>query len=589
MNHTSVPRACLGVTHSVTGRYWCDLAEDQGRMAQAMAQRTDIAPHLCRILARQQVSLDDAEDYLEPTMTRFMPDPSSLLDMDKAVERFVVALENRENIAIFADYDVDGASSAAQLIWWLRYFDRKASLYVPDRSREGFGPNPDAMRKLAESHSLIICVDCGTSAHDAIAAAQGADVIIIDHHLGEDKLPHATAIINPNRQDETSELTYLCAAGVVFMFLVALNRRLRNNAVEVCDLHGFLDLVALATVADASPLIGLNRALVRRGLKEMSYRKRPGIRALADVSNLKTKPDSHALGFLLGPRINAPGRIGEESDLGARLLATDDDFEAEAIASEVERLNQKRRAMVDAAANEALERIAASQNNEPLVWAASSNWHPGVAGIIAARLVDASGRPAIAIAIGDETSRGSARSVPGFDIGAAMHRCRNEGLLISGGGHKMAAGLEIETDKIEPAMARLSEIATHMHKNGDSVQQYRIDSVIQPDAATIDMVRSLEAAGPYGSAAPAPRFAFPNLLVVYRRWVGTGHLQLRLRGETGVELEAIAFRADQSPLGQFLDRNGLPPVHIVGRLQENNFRGQIRVQIQVHDAAPANR
>ncbi len=585
MNSSPPARAYLGVERSITGRRWTGPGACRDRLVHSMAQKTGISEPVCRILVRENVAPDEARSYLQPKLRNLMPDPSSLLDMDKAVERFVKALDNNEQIAVFADYDVDGAGSAAQIIWWLRAAGRTASLYVPDRSREGFGPNADAMRTLAESHSLIICVDCGTSAHAAIAAAEGADVIVMDHHAGEETLPPAYAVVNPNRQDESTELVYLCAAGVVFMFLVALNRKLREFGRTPCDLQDMLDLVAIATVADASPLVGLNRALVRRGLAVIRSRARPGIRALADVSKLNSPPDSYHLGFVLGPRINAGGRIGT-ADLGARLLATDDQDEADYLAEQLETFNSARRNMADKATDEAIEMYENAQSGAPLVWAASKDWHPGVAGIVSARLSEAARRPAVVIAVGAATGKGSARSVAGVDIGAAVIRCRNEGLLISGGGHKMAAGLEVRAEMIETAMGRLTEMVAHLGTNPDLTPGFHVDGAIQPEAVTVELIESLEAAGPFGSGAPAPRFALPNLRVTFRRWVGTGHLQLRLSGETGRSVDAIAFRAGQSPLGKFLDGCGSAPVHIAGRLQADHFRGRTSAKLQVQDAAP---
>ena len=585
MSHSPPDRACLGIEKSVTGQFWTGPDAAQDRLALAMAQQTGLPDPICRILVRENVLPAEARSYLNPKLRDLMSDPSSLLDMDSAVERFVEAVANGERIAVFADYDVDGASSAAQIFWWLRGLGKSATLYVPDRMREGFGPSPDAMRKLANDHSLIICVDCGTSAHAAIAAAEGADVIVIDHHTGEETLPPAHSVVNPNRQDESTGLVYLCAAGVVFLFLVALNRRLRTSGRELPNLKDFLDLVALATVADASPLIGLNRALVRSGLSVMRGRARPGLRALADVCRLNSPPNSYHLGFVLGPRINAAGRIGN-AELGARLLAAEDYAEAESLAGRLEEYNTERRGMVEKATSEAAEIIEQDRAGAPLVWAASKDWHPGVAGIISARLAETARRPAVVIAIGGSTSKGSARSVPGVDIGAAMIRCRDEGLLISGGGHKMAAGLEVRTEMIEAAMARLTEMVAHLGAKPDSAPGLRVDGILHPGAVTVDLIESLEAAGPFGSGAPAPRFVLPNVQVTFRRWVGTGHLQLKLRGESGKSLGAIAFRADQSPLGGFLDGCGSAPVHVAGRLQTDHFRGRASAKISVVDAAP---
>lgn len=577
--------AFLGVERSLTDRRWTGPNAAQERLAQAIEQQTGLPIALCQILARGDVEPDKAEKYLQPKLRDLMPDPSTLMDLDKAVQRFILALDNHERIAILADYDVDGACSLAQIVWWLRNVGQVATLYVPDRMLEGFGPNQKAMRSLAKDHDLIICVDCGTSAHEAIAAAEGADVIILDHHAGEETLPPAFAVINPNRQDETSELVYLCAAGVVFMFLVALNREVKKRGTMPCDLIAMLDLVALATVADVSPLVGLNRAFVRIGLAVMRDRKRPGIRELADVSRLNTPPTSYHLGFVLGPRINAGGRIGT-ADLGAQLLSTDDPNEAKQLARELNALNSQRRDMVKHVVSEALEQIDKKTSESPLVWAASKDWHPGIVGIVAARLVEESRLPAVVIAMGEETSKGSARSIPGINIGSAVMRCKNEGLFLNGGGHKMAAGLEVCTDRLDEAMARLSEMVAHTGKAPKSVAGYRVDGIIQPEAITVEFIETIERAGPYGSGTPVPKFVLPNMQIAFRRWsADKQHLALKLRGETERIVNAILFRADQSRLGEFLNQCGQAPVHIVGQLQVDHFMGQPNTKVHILDAA----
>lgn len=588
MNSAKLPEpAFLNVEKSITDRRWVGPNAAEERLAEAIAQQNELPIALCRILARCQVEPKTAKSYMDPKIRDLMPDPSRLIDLDVAVHRLILALDRDERIAIFADYDVDGACSLAQIIWWLRDYGRDATIYVPDRSLEGFGPNVKAMAMLAENHDLIICVDCGTSAHEAIAAAKGADVIILDHHTGEETLPPAHAIVNPNRQDEESPLSYLCAAGVVFMFLVALNREIKKRGETTSDLIQMLDLVALATVADVSPLIGLNRAFVRRGLSVMRHRRRPGIRALVDISNLNTPPTSYHLGFVLGPRINAGGRIGN-ANLGARLLSTDDLREAEKITKELNELNIQRREIVSNACREALEKTDENDAKSPIVWDASRHWQPGVVGLIAARLVEYTRRPAIAIAIGENTAKGSARSIPGIDIGSAIMRCKNEGLLLAGGGHKMAAGLEVELDKIDEAMARLSNmIMLHPHRSETEIG-YRVDGLIQTEAITVDFIESLEKAGPYGSGTPPPRFVLPNVRIVFRRWVGDKqHLSLRLQGDTDISVDAILFRAEQSQLGEYLDNCGREPLHIVGRLQVDTFMAQAKAKVHILDAAAA--
>ncbi len=583
---TDRARAFLGVEESATGRRWVGSNTEQDRLSLSMAQKTGLAEALCRILVRQNVAWKDAEAYLNPSMKDWMPDPSSLKDMDKAVMRFVKAVDNKERIAIFADYDVDGASSAAQIIWWLRSIGHTARLYVPDRIEEGFGPNSTAMAALAKEHSLIVCVDCGSSSRKAIAAADGADVIVLDHHSGEPIPPPAYALVNPNRQDEVSELVYLCAAGLVFMFLIAVNRALRPRGIDLPDLLKMLDLVSLATVADVSPLIDLNRVLVRHGLKVMQRRHRPGLAALADVAKLQSPPNTYHLGFVFGPRINAAGRIGK-SDLGARLLATDNPVEAQEIARQLDELNNQRKKLVDEITAAA---IAAAENrgfDGPLVWAADRGWHPGVVGIVASKLVEKSGRPAVVLGIVDQSAKGSARSIAGVDIGYAIMRCRDEGLLIAGGGHKMAGGIHIETKKIPAAMQRLAELCGQQAESGIDLHGLRIDGVIQPSAATVPFVIELERAGPFGSQSPPPRFAFSNVTVSYSRRLSGPHMKLDFKDETGNSISGIAFGAFENGLGQFFENQLGRPMHVAGQLVLNSFRNSTTVQLNVHDAAPA--
>ena len=434
-------RAFLNVTGSLTGRRWIGPGVEAERLAEAMGQLTRLPPAVCQTLVARGVAPDQAESFLNPALRDLLPDPLALKDMGAAAARFLQALQNRQRIAIFADYDVDGGSSAALLILWLRAMGAKATLYIPDRIDEGYGPNVPAMQALGRDHDLILCVDCGTLSHEPIAAA-GCDVIVLDHHLGAETLPAALAVVNPNRQDEPGDLAHLFAAGVVFLMLVEANRQLRNLGRQGPDLMGFLDLVALATVADVAPLIGVNRAFVRQGLRVMARRERIGLTALADIARMDQAPTPYALGFVLGPRINAGGRIGQ-ADLGARLLASDNPAEAMAMAARLDELNSERREITEAVRAEAMAQAEARGVEGALVWAAAEGWHPGVVGIVAARLKEATHRPAVVIGFENGIGKGSARSISGVDLGAAVQRVAAEGLLLKGGGHKMAAGLTV--------------------------------------------------------------------------------------------------------------------------------------------------
>ena len=575
-------RAFLNVEASLTGRRWQGPPGAAVRLAEAMAQTTRLPLPLCQTLVARGVLPADAAGFLAPQLRDLLPDPRRLKDMQTAAARFIHALQTRQRIAIFADYDVDGGSSAALLIIWLRAMGHTATLYIPDRIDEGYGPNVPAMAALGAAHDLILCVDCGTLSHEPIAAA-GCDVVVLDHHLGADTLPLALAVVNPNRQDETGDLAHLCAASVVFLMLVEANRQLRDAGIQGPDLMAMLDLVALATVADVAPLVGVNRAFVRQGLRVMARRERAGLRALADIARMDSAPTPYALGFLLGPRVNAGGRIGQ-ADLGARLLATDDVHEAAALAERLDTLNTERRDVEARVREEALAQAEVRGTDGPLVWAAGAGWHPGVVGIVAARLKEATHRPAVVIGVENGIGKGSARSVTGVDLGAAVQRLAAEGLLIKGGGHKMAAGLTVAEAMIEPAMARLADLLARQGSGAVGRENLHIDSLLAPSAATQTLVDLIEQAGPFGASAPAPRFAFADMAVTARR-MGDAHLRLSFGDGLGPKPEAVLFGAFQTPLGEALENAGHHRFHLAGRLEINTFGGRSKVQLRLEDAA----
>ena len=579
-------RAFLDVETSATGRRWVGPGPEVDRLAEAIAQETSLPLPLARVLAARGVAPAEAARFLEPQLRDLLPDPLTLRDMAAAAARLLRAVAGRERVAIFADYDVDGGASAALLIHWLRAMGRAATLYIPDRIDEGYGPNEAAMAMLAQNHSLIVCVDCGTLSHGPIAAAKGADVVVLDHHLGGETLPPALAVVNPNRADETGDLGHLCAASVVFLMLVEANRQLRAEGVQGPDLMGLLDLVALATVADVAPLVGVNRALVRQGLRVMARRERPGLVALADVARLDRAPDTYHLGFVLGPRVNAGGRIGA-SDLGARLLATDDPHEAAALAERLEMLNVERREIENRVRDAALAQAEARGLGGPLVWAAGEGWHPGVVGIVAARLKEATGRPAVVIGLEGGIGKGSARSVAGVDLGAAVQRLAAEGLLLKGGGHRMAAGLTVAEDRIEAAMARLAELLARQGAGAEGPRDLRIDALLMPAAATPALIEDIARAGPFGQGAPAPRFAFAATAVTGARRIGETHLRFGFSDGTGARLDAVAFGAFDGPLGALLANTGAARFHLAGRLEVNDWNGRRRAQLRLDDAAKA--
>jgi single-stranded-DNA-specific exonuclease len=576
----------LGVSSSLNGRRWIGPTVEDDRQAEAMSQQTALPLPLCRILVRRGVSPEQAETFLKPTLKDLLPDPLTLKDMGPAAARFLKALQSGERIAVFADYDVDGGTSAALLLDYLRQTGRDATLYIPDRIKEGYGPNVPAMKKLAQDHSLIVCVDCGTLSHEPIAAAKGADVVVLDHHLGGEILPPAVAVVNPNRQDESGDYGQLCAAGVVFLMLVEVNRQMRDTGQKGPDLMAMLDLVALGTVADVAPLTGVNRALVRQGLKVMAQRQRIGLVALGDVARMNSAPTPYHLGFLLGPRINAGGRIGQ-ADLGARLLACTDMNEARAMADRLDQLNTERREVEAQVRDVAMDQAETRGLDAPLVWAAGEGWHPGVVGIVASRLKEATNRPAIVIGLDGDEGKGSGRSISGVDLGASIQRLVAEGLLLKGGGHKMAAGLSVARGQLEPAMTRLSELLDKQGAGAAGPADLKLDGILMPGAATVDLIEQLDGAGPFGAGAPAPRFAFPDVEINFAKRVGDSHLKVTFGDGLGARIEAIAFGAFDGSMGHALLNHGGARFHLAGRLEINTWGGRQRVQLRLEDATRA--
>ncbi|MEO0718437.1 MAG: single-stranded-DNA-specific exonuclease RecJ [Pseudomonadota bacterium] len=580
----------LDVADSVGGRRWVVRDPAAERLGMAISQRHGLPDIVGRVLAARGVPTEEAAAYLEPTLRDLLPDPATLRDMETAADRLAQAVRKDERIALFGDYDVDGAASAALLIRWLRMMGKDATLYIPDRIDEGYGPNVPAMEKLAEAHDLLIAVDCGTLAFEPIAAARskGADVIVADHHLAAETLPECTAVVNPNRPDDESGQGHLCAAGVVFLLLIATNKTLREAgqfaASRQPDLMSLLDMVALATVADVAPLIGVNRALVRQGLKVMAKRQNAGLAALSDVGRLSTAPAAYHLGYVLGPRVNAGGRVGQ-ADLGARLLVSDDPVEAQALAERLDGHNEERRAIEAAVLDAAQLQVEERGTEGPLVWAAAPDWHPGVVGIVASRLKEKYNRPALVIGFENGVGKGSGRSVEGIDLGRSVATCAREELFLKGGGHKMAAGVTVEQAKLESAIERLSELLDKQGAAAVGPRDLRIDGAVAPGGATLELVETLEAAGPFGPANPAPRFAIPSARISWAKRAGEAHLRFTATDGSSGKLEAIAFRAFEGPLGEFLmNRNG-KPVHLAGRIEVDDWGGRRKAKLRVEDAA----
>jgi len=576
----------LGVNQSISNRRWLGPPLALERDALALHQHSDLPLPLCYVLARLGVIQTEVSEFLNPTLRTSMSDPQSLKDCAKAAEILLTAIQYQQKIAIFADYDVDGGSSAALLIDFLQQLSIEPTLYVPDRITEGYGPNPKAMAALADHHDLIICVDCGTLAHEALEAARAADVIVLDHHLGAETLPEARAVVNPNRQDETGDLAHLCAAAVVFMVLTQVARMMRENGQTPPNLINTLDLVALATVADVAPLVGVNRAFVRQGLKVMGQRKRVGLNALSDVAALNAAPSAYHLGYVLGPRINAGGRIGK-ADLGARLLACRNPHEAAVMAEKLEELNSERRSVEAMVRLAALEQAEARGLELPLAWAAKEGWHPGVVGIVAARLKEKTNRPAVVIGFNGDSGKGSGRSVSGIDLGAAIHKLAREGLITAGGGHKMAAGLSLTRAQLDPAMERLGQLLEAQGAGALGPADLKIDGTLMPGGATVELIEQLEQAGPFGAGASAPRFAFPDCTIAFAKPVGESHLKITLSDGFGTKLDAICFGAFDGPLGPALTTAQGGKMHIAGRLEINTWGGRSRPQLRIEDASLA--
>jgi len=588
----------LDVARSSTGRAWRARGGDP-RQALAIAQKLGLPEVLGRVLAARGVDVDGAAAFLNPLVRDTLPDPSTFRDMDKAVARTVHAVRGRETIGVFGDYDVDGATSSALLLRFFRALGVPTRLYIPDRLREGYGPNADAFEQLrAESVGLVITLDCGTVAHEALgaAAAAGLDVIVLDHHEAEAALPPALAVVNPNRLDEDAGFGEVAAVGIAFLFVVGVNRALRESGWyraagrDEPDLLGWLDLVALGTVCDVVPLVGLNRALVAQGLKIMAGRRNIGLAALAEVARIDAAPTAYHAGYLLGPRINAGGRVGR-ADLGARLLATADEAEAATIAAELDALNHERRAIEAEVLAEAESRAAAlieaAADKPPLILVWGEGWHPGVIGIVASRLKDRFHRPVFVIAVEDGIGKGSGRSIRGVDLGAAVIAARQSGLLVAGGGHAMAAGLTVEADKLDALYAFFHErLAPAVAAVGDA-PPLAIDAALSVRGATPDLVALIAHAGPFGAGNPRPRFAVPGARIVRAEVVGADHVRCLLAGADGGRLPAIAFRAASGPLGAALLAPGGARLHVAGHLESDDWQGRARVRLIVEDAAPA--
>ncbi|MEP2706100.1 MAG: single-stranded-DNA-specific exonuclease RecJ [Roseibium sp.] len=588
-------RLVLGVARSANDIAWRErLSEAETRSAMAISQNHGLPDVLSRVMAARGVSADNAIEFLEPSLKALMPDPSKLVDMDVAVARVADAVQAGNKIAIFGDYDVDGATSSAVLAKYLQWFGLDPVIHIPDRIIEGYGPNGPAIEQLHhDGAQLLITLDCGSTSFEAFETARklDLDVVVLDHHQVGETLPEVCALVNPNRQDDLSGQGHLAAVGVTFLFIVGLNRELRQRGMfqsrQQPDLMALLDLVALGTVCDVVPLQGLNRAYVTRGLAVMHQRQNYGLTALSDTARVSGKPAPYHLGFLIGPRINAGGRIGDAA-LGARLLTTEDTHEARAIAERLDQLNTERQAMEAVMLEQAgAEAAMAIESRDPAVLlTGSDDWHPGIVGLIASRLKEAHRRPAFAIAY-DETGKGtgSGRSIAGVDLGKAVRQAVDDGLLEKGGGHAMAAGLTVLKDKAAELEVFFNEALKQDVDAATAHREIKIDAALTATGATLDLMSLLEKAGPYGAGHSEPVFAFPAHRISFADVVGKGHVRATLAAGDGSTLKGICFKADDKPHGKMLLDGRGRNLHVAGTLSIDTWQGTPKVQLRILDVA----
>ena len=583
--------AVLDIVNSLTGRIWQQrLADD--RVAVALSQRLSVSDIVGRVLAGRGVGLEECEEFLNPTLKSVLPDPSCLRDMDNAANRLADAIITGEQVTVFGDYDVDGATSSALLQRYFRAIGASLTIYIPDRQKEGYGPNAPALLSLREQGATVVMtVDCGIAAFEPlqIAAEAGLDMIVVDHHQAEPRLPTACAVVNPNRLDDDSGLGQLAAVGVTFLLVVAVNRTLRQRGwfadQTEPNLLQWLDLVALGTVCDVVPLTGLNRVLVAQGLKIAAAQKNPGLVALGELAEVNERLGTYHLGFVFGPRLNAGGRVGG-SRLGAMLLSTDNMDEARAIATKLNDFNKERREIEAVIQSQAVEQVESKGDSDPpFLFLSDSRWHQGVVGIVASRLKDRFNRPAVVIAIDGDIGKGSGRSIAGVDLGAAVTAAKQAGLLLAGGGHAMAAGLTVAVDKLAELEEFLSQRIEQAMEGQPWPNKITVDGALKVSGVTRDLLDILESAGPFGAGHPEPRFAIADAQVVKVNLVGQSHVRMVLAGDRGPRLKGIAFGIADSPMGQALLSSAGRSLHLVGHLRADDWQGRKGVQLFIEDAA----
>ena len=584
----------LGIESSVGGRRWSQKLKNDNeseRLIYAIVQRYGLTEIVARLLIARKVPIDDVERFLNPKVREEMPDPLSLVDMNVAVDRLVKAIKEHEVIGIFADYDVDGATSSALLKNYLDALQIQNELYIPDRIKDGYGPNKKGLENLKnKGASLILTLDCGVLAFDVLDEfyGEGGEIIVVDHHMAEPKLPNAVAVINPNRLDDDSNLGNLAAVGVVFLLLVALTRALREiewfTAKEEPELLQWLDLVAIGTVCDVVELRGLNRAFVAQGLKVMTFQKNIGVKALRRVAGVDKKPDAYQLGFTIGPRINAAGRVGK-AELGARLLSCDDEIYAMEVSGLLENQNNKRQQIEGMVLDQALSLVKQENGSDDVIVVAADNWHPGVIGIVAARLREKFNKPTCVVSIQNDVGKGSGRSVSGWDLGSAVIGAVQSGLLIGGGGHKMAAGFSVERDRVTELKQYLNEHFIRSTEGIDNALNLPIDGLITASAANGELLKQLEKLEPFGAGNPEPRFVIPSLKVKYASVVGDQHIRCRFEENSSSQVNGICFRSVGTKIGEvLLNKNGTP-LHVAGKIRRNTWQGRTSVQLVIDDIA----
>lgn len=586
----------LGVAQSAAGQSW-RLRPFSDRMAQALSNKLGVSHTVGSLLAARGVDLDDAERFFKPSLRDLLPDPVTLKDMTAGAARIIEAIKRRETIAVFGDYDVDGATSSALLIRYFQALGIELVSYIPDRMAEGYGPNAPAMKQLRDRGvDLVITVDCGTLSYEPLAYARsiGLDVIVVDHHKAETELPEAAAVINPNRLDDDSGQGQLAAVGVTFLLLVEISRLLRETNLlkgkTAPNLLNLLDIVALGTVCDVVPLTGVNRAFVAQGLKVMAQRGNVGLTALADVGRVNEAPGTYHAGFVLGPRVNAGGRVGE-SHLGTKLLSSNDANEAYQIAEKLDRYNDERRAIEAEVLDEAFAQVEAElvksgrEAPDTITIACGEGWHAGVIGIVASRLKDKYGLPSLVIALENGEGKGSARSVSGVDLGAAVIEAQHKGLLIKGGGHAMAAGLTVAEDKLNPLSAFLRDHMRTSVERAVTGRNLKVDAVIALSGITAALIDEIEQVGPFGAGNPAPHFAVPDVDLIKADRVGDTHVRCIFKSADGKSMKAMAFRQADEPLGQTLLSGIGRRFHIAGKIKKDTWAGGGKCEMTLDDVS----